>query len=341
MTVPPAFWLYEDGIGEARAMKIVGGQAVALRIERAGGGPKAGAVLSAKLARVLGHGRGVGVADIGTEILIDRLPKTVTEGTTLLIQIRREAMAETGRMKWPLARPIENGAEDGAVPTDGPDLLTRIGAEGLPIRRITPASVDGLDAHGWRELMDAAMRGTWAFAGGELLISLTPAMTVIDVDGDLPPRALAFAAAPEVARLLSLFDLTGNVAIDFPTLEAKADRTEILSRFDAAMAAPCERTAPNGFGLMQVVSRVERPSLLHILNADRRLSHAIALLRQAERAGGHGTLTIIAHPAIVGLIECQVDWKEQLSRRLGRTVRWQSDAKLRLDAASFASEFEG
>lgn len=337
MTDNAAFWLYEDGIGEARAMHIVGGEVAAVRIERSDSGPRAGAIQPVKLVRILGQGRGIGMTTGATEILIDRLPKAITEGSALLVQIRREAMSEKGRMKWPLARP----AEDGASPTAGPDLLARISANGQCVRRVTPHTAEGLDAYGWRDLIDAAMRGTWTFARGELLIALTPAMTVIDVDGDLPPRALAFATAPEVARVLTLFDLTGNIAIDFPTLDAKADRAEILARFDEANSAPCERTAPNGFGLMQVVRRAERPSLLHTLNRDRKESHAIALLRQAERAGGRGTLTITAHPAIIGLIERRADWTEKLTRRLGRPVLWQTDPKMRLDAASFASEFEG
>lgn len=340
MTESAAFWLYEDGIGEARAMKIVGGEAVALRVERSDKGLRAGTILPVKLARVLGGGRGIGVSESGAEILIDRLPKTSSEGASLIVEIRRQALNEKGRMKWPLARPVKDGADDGAVVSDGPDLLARITADAIPIRLVTPASADGLDAHGWRDLIDAAMRGAWAFAGGELLIALTPAMTVIDVDGDLPPRALAFAAAPEVARVLALFDLTGSVAIDFPTLEAKADRTEILTRFDAAMTAPCERTSPNGFGLMQVVSRVERPSLLHTLNANRRMSHTLALLRQAERAGGRGALTITAHPAITGLLDQHLDWIEALNRRIGRLVIIATDPKMPLDSASFASESE-
>ena len=336
MSAPSAFWLYEDGIGEARAMKIVGGEAVALRIERAGAGPRTGAVLAVNLARILGNGRGIGVAESNAEILIDRLPKAVTEGAPLLVQIRREAMSEKGRMKWPLSRP----ADDSAEVNNGPELLARISADGLPVRRVTPSSTDGLDAHGWRDLMDSAMRGSWAFAGGELLIALTPAMTVIDIDGDLPPRALAFAAASEVARVLTLFDLTGSIAIDFPTLESKADRTEILTRFDGAMASPCERTSPNGFGLMQVVSRVERPSLLHILNANRRFSHMLAMLRQAERAGGRGALTITAHPAVTALLDQHLDWVETLTRRIGRTAIITTDPKLPLDSAAFASESE-
>jgi ribonuclease G len=336
MIEPAAFWLYEDGIGETRAMKIIGGEAVALRIERAEGGPRAGAILPVKLARILGQGRGIGVAESASEILIDRLPKTISEGATLFVHIRRESINEKGRMKWPLARP----AEEGAMATDGPDLLTRIAADALPIRQVTPASANGLDAYGWRDLIDHAMRGSWSFAGGELLIALTPAMTVIDIDGDLPPRALAFAAAPEVAKAINQFDLSGSVAIDFPTLEAKTDRTEILTRFDAAMMAPCERTAPNGFGLMQVVSRVERPSLLHTLTTDRRLSHALALLRQAERAGGRGAITITAHPSITGLLNQHPEWIEALHRRLGRTVNLTTDPKIPLDSASFASESE-
>ena len=45
-----AEWLYEAGIGEARAALVADGRIVEARIEREGEGPRIGAILEARLA---------------------------------------------------------------------------------------------------------------------------------------------------------------------------------------------------------------------------------------------------------------------------------------------------
>jgi hypothetical protein len=56
------------------------------------------------------------------------------------------------------------------------------------------------------------------------------------------------------------------------------------------------------------------------LAADPVMAAALALLRQAERAGGHGPLTLAAHPRVIARIGARPDWTEALARRIGAAV---------------------
>mgnify|MGYP000632597020 CR=1 FL=1 len=75
--------------------------------------------------------------------------------------------------------------------------------------------------------------------------------------------AVNIAAAKEIARLLRLYQVGGMVMIDFIAVESKDHRQAIAAAFDEAAAADSrsfERSAVNGFGLMQVVRARPRPS---------------------------------------------------------------------------------
>lgn len=313
-----AEWLYEDGIGEARALLIEDGRVVAIRIERPSA-VRAGTVTDARLVKRLGA-RGMVELTGGTQGLLSPIPSALSEGQHVMIEIVREPVLERGRIKLALARPSS------AAKAGGPVLRDRIAADG-PLRELRAAGADTLDDHGWNELLEEAREGLRSFAGGTLRIETTAAFVAIDIDGDLPARELAFAAAPEVARAIRLFDLQGSIVIDFPTLPDKADRSGIAELFDEAAAFDCERTAVNGFGMMQVVRRRTRASTLEALQGHAVASAAIDLLRRAERSGGRGQLTLRAHPAVVRRLEKRFPLVEELAARLGRPVVMESDGK--------------
>ncbi|TVV69778.1 ribonuclease, partial [Sphingomonas solaris] len=95
-----AEWLYEAGIGETRAALVAGDVILEALIEIDGGGPRAGAIVPARLMRVLAPGRrGIARLEGGDEALLEPIPAGVTEGRDLLVEIVREALSEPGRPK--------------------------------------------------------------------------------------------------------------------------------------------------------------------------------------------------------------------------------------------------
>ncbi len=308
-----AEWLYEAGIGEARAALVEDGRIVEARIERAGG-LRVGAVVSAKLIERLANFTRAETAQ--GEVMLGRMPAGATLGQTLLVEITREALPESGRAKLARAQP----ATEGAAAADAPDLLARCQATGITVRILRAHEPDALEAAGWSEVLDEALTGEIAFPNGALRLSPTPAMALFDVDGSIAPAPLAIAAATAVAQAIVRLDIGGSIGIDFPTLGSKAERQAVAEAIDAALPSPFERTAVNGFGFLQIVRPRPRASLPEMLRADSAATEALALLRSIERIPPPVPANQQASPRAAAWLARHPDLVAELSRRTGAPI---------------------
>ena len=310
-------WLVEEGIGEHRAIRLSDQGIEEARVQWPGAHLVTGQVDDAILRQRLGEGS-AGLVEFpgGQQAFGTLIPKRISIGTPIRMRVTREAMAERGRFKLAQARHCE------ADLRPAPDLAASLSDAGhlVEVTRNFPHHAD------WEDLWCDAERQQVDFSGGTLLLAETPAMTLIDVDGG-PEQAIWSNAVPALARTLKRFDLAGNIGVDFPSVQDKADRKSLDMRLaDCLQDWPHERTAMNGFGFVQIVARLERPSLLHRIARNRAGAAARLLLRRAEYVAGTGAVLLTAHPAVIARFE--PDWLEQLARRTGRVIRLAEDPAL-------------
>ncbi|MDO7836578.1 ribonuclease [Sphingobium sp. HBC34] len=328
-----AEWLYEEGIGEARAALIEHGKLVEALVEREGDAVRAGAVAQGRLiATVIPRKRGIVRLISGEEVLLEPIPPRLAEGGNVLVEIIREAIAEEGRPKRAKGRVPGPGIK----PHPGPSLLQRIRATGVPVLPCPAHEEDRLEAHGWSELMEEAMSGEVGTEAAALRLYLTPAMLLIDVDGSLPPAQLGPKGAKLAAQTVRRMGLSGSIGIDLPTMNNKDERMIAAAQVDKYLPLPFERTAVNGFGFLQIIRRRERANLMEVLREDTVLTAALALLRRAERHGQGGAATLTAAPAVIDRLHKRQDWIEMLAKRRGGPVTLQADATLSLSAGHVA-----
>jgi hypothetical protein len=314
MTSPE--WLVERGIGETRAALVDQGEIIEARIELDGAVP-AGSIIQARLVNNGTNGRNaIAVGEGGAEYLLPRGAARATQGATLTIEVTREAIPGPESWKRPLAR-MTDKALTAAAP-----LSERLQGNEIAF----PAPQDRLVEAGWDDLVDQARTGAIAFAGGELRISPTPAMTLIDVDGYLSPDDLAVLGAAEAARAIRRLDIGGSIGIDLPTAGSKAGRQAAAHAIDAVLPLPFERTAVNGFGFIQIVRPRSRASLVELAR-DQAAFEARVLLRRAAFEMP-GPKRLVGPPALIAVLETQPDWFDALSRQAGGSVSLRADPNL-------------
>lgn len=309
-------WLVEHGFGETRAALVDGRSILEARIELAGTW-RAGAVVHARLISAGARGRNaIAVDPNGIEFLLPAGAPNVSHGAALNIQVKREAIPGAEPWKRALARVTD------LEWLEVPRLAERLGVQELPV----PRPHDDLVAAGWDDLLEEARHGVVRFDGGELQITATPAMTLIDVNGWLDREALAVRGAEEAAKAIRRLDIGGSIGVDLPTTEGKSTRQQAGAAIDALLPQPFERTAVNGFGFVQIVRRRSRASLVELAQ-DRASFEARALLRRAafERPGPK---RLVANSAVAAAIGFHPAWLDALGRALGGAVTLRADPDL-------------
>jgi Ribonuclease E/G family len=309
-----AEWLYEDAIGEQRAALIDNGQIVEAILEPYGDKMRVGAQHPAAVKKILVPGKriivereaGLGLltGDAG-EVLIENIPPRFDQHRPFHIEITREAMFDGRKHKRAKGRILDIGELSTPMPgqIDQSVLIERLKATDTPVRIIGPYDPDVFEDFGWSTMIDEAQNSEVEFPGGSISISFTPAMTLIDVDGWIDAEPLARAAAVVVGRSIRRFGLGGSIGIDFPTLKGKVARQEVAHLLLANLPLPCEHTGLNGFGFMQIVRPRPRASLIEVLYAHPVARAACALLRQTQRSGLVGPVTLVLNQAMADYLD--------------------------------------
>lgn len=297
-------WIIEEGIGEIRAALIENDEIIEARVRREGVTP-AGTILDARLIRIAPR---VMVEAGGEQFLLPRGAPGISEGRPLRIEVTREALGGAEPWKRGLARLTDE-----------------------PVRAAPPLA-EGVVGHieGWDDLLDEARTGIVRFDGGELRIEPTAAMTMIDIDGWLIADKLAQMGAWAAARAIRRLDIGGPTGIDFPTVKERAARQQADAILGDYLEPPFEKTAINGFGFAQVVRPRSRASLIE-LAAERAPFEARALLRRFNTEVGSRTL--VAHPAVIRVLESNSSWIDRLARQIGGAVTLRSEPTLAMSGA--------
>ena len=287
--------LVEAAPGATRALVLDGDTVVEAHIARADDPLPVGLIAPARLAD---RRQGV-VVLAGAEAQLAPVPADWPEGQTRLVEVLRPARPDGVRDKQ--ARVT---AHDGPA-RPALDLTTRLATAGHAVTPVPAHGPDVLADSGWDTVVEEALSGRVEFPGGRLLVAPTPAMLVIDVDGTGDLARLAEAAARAVAALIRRHGIGGPVVVDFPSLGGRAPRAVVDAILAETLPPPFEKTAMNGFGLVQIIRPRRQLSLLE--NVRQPGFAALELLRRAQRLVGPVQIEaqtsvidwLAAHPALI------------------------------------------
>ena len=226
----------------------------------------------------------------------DDIVDYVKEGDAVVVKVTRDAVEDKGpRLK---AVPNYEGHTDGMnAPCslkDAPDLLSRCLSEWAGVQT-SHVIVDGVDAYrraqsispidvtahqgstdlfaayGCEGIFDDTLEPVVPLAaGGNIIVSETPAMCAIDVNtGACTPLEVNLHAATAIARQVRLRDIGGRIAVDFLSMRKKAQREQVLRALKRAFSsdpATIEISGFSPFGLVEVIRSKDGASIAEVLS---------------------------------------------------------------------------
>lgn len=302
--------LVEAAPGATRALVLDRDTVVEAHIARADDPLPVGLIAPARLAD-----RRQGVAVLaGAEAQLAPVPADWPEGQTRLVEVLRPARPDGVRDKQ-----ARVAAHDGPA-RPAPDLATRLATAGHAVTPVPAHGPDVLADSGWDTVVEEALSGRVEFPGGRLLVAPTPAMLVIDVDGTGDLARLAEAAARAVAALIRRHGIGGPVVVDFPSLGGRAPRAVVDAILAETLPPPFERTAMNGFGLVQIIRPRRQLSLIE--NVRQPGFAALELLRRAQRLVG--PVQIEAQASVIDWLAARPALIADCARLTGGTLALQA-----------------
>jgi ribonuclease G len=223
---------------------------------------------------------------------------SVPEGSAIPYRITRSAIAEPGHIKSAEAVLLEPDAPSMSRDAAWQASIAH-GRDDLNFDTPKPANLSHLFDP---ILVGAVQSGPMEKNGAMISFERTKAGLIFDVDGTGNAVAINCAAATEIARLLRLYQVGGSVLIDFISMANKGERLAVGEAFDAASVTdprPYERTAINGFGLLQIVRPRPRPSVIDMIfgteiNQPSVETQGLWLIRNAAQSSGIGPRSIMA-----------------------------------------------
>jgi Ribonuclease G/E len=338
----------DAAVGETREALVRQGRPLALRIGRAsdeGRRARWGELYCARVREIDRRRRGAfvdlglrddqGFLPLGEDgrVRMRRERVGLTEGAGVVVGVTREA----ARGKNPVVE-LQETVHDGETPH-------RIARHEVDDELVLAKPADAavrvkLDA----AIEDALARTAPIPGGGALTVEPTAAMVAIDVDaggraGSGDPERFALdlniAAAFEAARQIRLRGLGGLIAIDFVSMRAKSHGKHLEEAVRAAFADDPWSVQFGGlsrFGVFDL-SRAQLRTPLHerMRDPDGRLSiETVALLalraieREARAQTGRQIACTVAPDVKAWLDAGEIDWRSELSNRIG--MRWSIDA---------------
>ncbi len=199
------------------------------------------------------------------------------------------------------------------------------------------------DAHGVEAEIEAALAPCVELpGGGELVFEPGETLTAIDVNSarfagtaGRAARDMNLAAAPELARQISLRNIAGAIVVDLLRMEAPDDREAVLRAMRdelAGAAVGCDVLGISRLGLLEMTRRRRGPSLADMMlepSAPSRLradAAALAALRRVmatARPGGGATLAVA--PAVVAELEGPLAGALADAARIAGTIRLRAE----------------